>query len=118
MATTLQTAALDRSADRAADFLRAVAHPGRLRVICALIEGERSASDLARRARLMAPALSQHAAVLEAKGLIGRRREAKSVFYSLVAPEAVALAELLYKLFCQSPKATPRRRAPARGKST
>jgi DNA-binding transcriptional ArsR family regulator len=117
MATRLQTAALDRAADRAAEFLRAVAHPGRLRIICALIEGERSASDLARRAHLLAPALSQHAAVLESKGLIGRRREAKSVFYSLVAPEAAALAELLYKLFCQPPAAQPRRRSIARGKS-
>jgi hypothetical protein len=61
--------------------------------------------------------LSQQAAILESKGLIGRRREATSVFYSLVAPEAAAVAELLYKLFCQPPAAKPRRRPIARGKS-
>jgi hypothetical protein len=62
MASRRQAAALDRAADRAAGFLRAIAHPARLRIICALIEAERSANDL------------------------GRRREATSVFYSLVAP--------------------------------
>ena len=54
----MKLVALDRSAERAADFLRAVAHPGRLRIVCALIEGERTASELARqranaRARLV-----------------------------------------------------------------
>ena len=92
--------ALNASAGRAAEFLRAVAHPGRLRIICALMDGERSASQLAQHAQLSAPALSQQAAVMEAAGLIARRRHARSIFYRLAAPEAMALAELLYRLFC------------------
>jgi ArsR family transcriptional regulator len=93
--------ALNRSAEHATGFLRAFAHPGRLRVICALIDGERSASQLARKARLSAPALSQHATVLEAEGLIVRRRKARSMLYRLAAPEARALAKLLHRLFCE-----------------
>jgi DNA-binding transcriptional ArsR family regulator len=95
--------ALDESAERAAGFLRTVAHPGRLRIVCALMEGELSASQLARRARLPAPALSQQAAILHAEGLIGRRREGRSVLYRLRAPEVKSLAKLLYRLFCKPP---------------
>lgn len=95
--------ALDRSAEHAADFLRAVAHPGRLRIVCALVEGERTASELARGARMRAPALSQQAAILEAGGLIARRRQGQSVLYRLVAPEAKALAGFLHRLYCKQP---------------
>jgi ArsR family transcriptional regulator, virulence genes transcriptional regulator len=102
----------DESAERAAGFLRTVAHAGRLRIVCALMEGEQSASALARHARLPPPALSQQAAILEAKGIIARRREGRSMLYRLVAPEAKALAKLLYRMFCKSPAAAPR--APAR----
>jgi len=92
---------LASAADRAAYFLRAMAHPARLRVICALLDGDRTAGELVREAGLRAPALSQHAAVLEAKGLIGRRREGRSVFYRLTAPEAKALATFLHDTFCR-----------------
>ena len=107
--------ALRDAADHASDFLRAVAHPGRLRIICALMEGERSASQLARHAQMSAPALSQQAAVLEAEGLIARRRKARSVLYRLAAPKAQALAEFLYQLFCKPPAAPRARRGIKRG---
>jgi DNA-binding transcriptional ArsR family regulator len=100
----------EEAAERASEFLRCVAHAGRLRIVCALIERELSASDLARLANLPAPALSQQAAILERKGLIGRRREGRSVLYRLLAPEAKALANLLYRLFCKKPRTPSRRR--------
>jgi DNA-binding transcriptional ArsR family regulator len=99
----------DESAERAAEFLRTVAHAGRLRIVCALMEQQRSASELAIYARLAAPALSQQAAILEAKGILARRREGRSVMYSLASPEAEALAEFLYRMFCK-PSPTKRRR--------
>ncbi len=113
--TMIEAEALNESADRAAEFLRAAAHPGRLRIICALIDGERSASELAREAQLSATGLSQHAAVLESEGMIARRRAARSILYRLVAPEAKALAKLLYRLFCKPPRALVERRAPKPG---
>ena len=111
----LETEALNEFADRSADFLRAAAHPGRLRIICTLIDGERSASELARQAQLSPTGLSQHAAVLESKGLIARRRDARSILYRLVAPEAKALAKLLYQLFCKPPRVPVQRRVPKLG---
>ena len=111
---TVKVKDLMSSSDRAAAFLRALAHPARLRMVCSLLEGECVAGELAGRARLRAPALSQQAAILEAEGLISRRRSAQSVYYRLSSPHARALARLLFKAFCApgarpSPRATPRR---------
>jgi len=102
---------LAKAADLAAGFLRAMAHPARLRVVCALLDGDRSAGELAREAGLRAPALSQQAAVLEAGGLISRQRQAQSVRYRLEAPEAKALAKFLHDTFCQPPRRSRRRAA-------
>jgi DNA-binding transcriptional ArsR family regulator len=107
----MQIDALNNAADRAAEFLRSLAHPGRLRIVCALIEAELSATHLARLARLPAPALSQQAAILEAEGLIGRRREGRSVFYRLQSPEVKPFAKLLYRLFCKPAQTKAGRRA-------
>ena len=101
----MQIDALNESAERAAEFLRSVAHPGRLRIVCALMDAELSATQLP------APALSQQAAILEAEGLIGRRRDGRSVFYRLESPQVKPLAKLLYRLFCKPAQATPGRRA-------
>jgi ArsR family transcriptional regulator, virulence genes transcriptional regulator len=93
-------AQLAAASDEAAGFLRALAHPARLRMVCALLEGEKTAGELAASAGLRAPALSQQAAVLEGEGLIRRRRDAQSVRYSLASPGARAQAKLLHRLFC------------------
>lgn len=97
------------AADEAAAFLRATAHPARLRMICALLGGEQPAGELARAAQLRAPALSQQAAVLEAGGLLSRRRAGQVVFYRLASPRAEGLAHFLHDSFCRGRIARPRR---------
>jgi len=104
---------IDAAADEAAAFLRAMGHPARLRIVCALVNHERAASPLAAVAGIRAPALSQHAAILEADGLISRRRDGRTILYRLAAPRAKKLATLLQQIFC-----TPRRRAPGRRAAT
>jgi len=104
------------ASDRAAAFLRALAHPARLRVVCSLLDGECVAGELAGKARVRAPALSQQAAILEAEGLISRRRSAQLVYYRLKSPHARSLARLLYGAFCaparrRTPSTAARRRA-------
>ncbi len=72
-----------------------------------IVEDDRKLADFV--ARMPAPALSQQAAILDAEGLIGRRREGRSVLYRLHAPEVKLLAKLLYRLFCKPSAASARR---------
>lgn len=102
--------ALAQAAEEAAAFLKATAHPARLRMICALLPGECAAGELARSAGLRAPALSQQAAVLEAGGLLSRRRAGQVVYYRLASEHAERLAHFLHDSFCRGRRgARPRR---------
>ncbi len=105
-----QLSALEEAAEEAAAFLRSAAHPARLRVLCALLDGDCAAGELARRAGLSAPSLSQQAAVLEAGGLLRRRRESRSIVYGLATPHVAELVGFLHRVFCADVLPAERRR--------
>jgi DNA-binding transcriptional ArsR family regulator len=94
----MQIDALNESAERAAEFLRSVAHPGRLRIVCALTDAELSATQLARHARLPAPALSQQAAILEAEGLIRRQTQRAVRVLSAAVPAGQAARQAVISI--------------------
>lgn len=68
----------------AADFLRALAHPMRLQILCRLLEGELSVGGFESELGLKQPNLSQQLSHLREAQLVTTRREAKSIFYRLV----------------------------------
>ena len=69
--------------DVAADFLRALAHPMRLRILCRLLGGECAVSGFESELGLKQPNLSQQLAALREAGLVATRREAKTIIYRL-----------------------------------
>lgn len=87
-------------AGRAADLLKAMAHPQRLLVLCLLAEGERSVGEINRDVDLSQSALSQHLAKLREEGLVETRKEAQTVFYRLAEGPAVAVIRTLHSAFC------------------
>lgn len=93
--------AMSRKADQAAHLLRALSHGARLRVVCELVDGERSAGDLVRASRLSQSALSQHLAKLREEGLVATRRDAQTIYYRIADPKALQLLKVLYELYCR-----------------
>jgi ArsR family transcriptional regulator, virulence genes transcriptional regulator len=91
---------LSRKSDEAADLLRAMAHGARLRVLCELAGGERSAGELVEASGLGQSALSQHLARLREDGLVTTRRDAQTIYYSLTDARVRRLITLLYELYC------------------
>lgn len=87
-------------AGEAAAFLRALAHDGRLMVLCQLVDGEKSVGELNAGVDLSQSALSQHLARLREEGLVATRREAQTIFYSLADERAARLLETLADIFC------------------
>jgi DNA-binding transcriptional ArsR family regulator len=100
-------AAMDTQAEAAADFLKAMANPQRLRVLCVLLEGERSVGEINAQVALSQSALSQHLAVLRDSQLVATRREAQTVYYSVPAGPAHDVLEVLHAAFCAQPDAQP-----------
>lgn len=102
-------------AAEAAGLLKALANPDRLLLLCQLVEGERSVTELGVLARIEQPSLSQQLGVLRGERLVATRREGKNVFYRVASPAALTLLGTLHGLFCADPApASTRRRTRTR----
>jgi ArsR family transcriptional regulator len=82
-----------------AALLKAMAHNGRLMILCQLSEGEKSVSELERVVALRQAAVSQQRARLRRDGLVATRREGKVIFYAIEDPRTKRLLETLCEIF-------------------
>jgi DNA-binding transcriptional ArsR family regulator len=89
-------------ASRARDaslFLKAMAHPNRLMILCILCEGERSVSELEQLLALRQPTVSQQLARLREDGLVKTRRQGKTIYYSLAGNDVRVIVESVDSVF-------------------
>lgn len=93
------------NAREASHFLKALSHEGRLVILCLLIEGEKSVTEIEQTLALRQPAISQQLARLRADGLVETRRDGKNIYYSVARPEVREVIGSLHDVFCE-----PRRR--------
>ena len=91
---------LEERADAAAAFLRSLASRHRLMILCSLLEGERSAGDLAAQLGLIPSNLSQHLAKLRREGLVATRRDGTTIHYRLESDRVEPILRELYRMFC------------------
>ncbi|WP_460456957.1 ArsR/SmtB family transcription factor [Arenimonas alkanexedens] len=96
---------MQAQAEAAADLLKAMANPQRLRVLCLLIEREMSVGEINALVDLSQSALSQHLAVLREKSLVSTRREAQAVYYSVSDGLVHDIIETLHTAFCSPGRA-------------
>ena len=71
------------AADSAASLLKALAHPGRIRIIGQLADGDRCVHELVEALGIAQPTVSQHLMVLRAARLVTSTRVGKEQRYSL-----------------------------------
>ncbi|MCP4314462.1 MAG: helix-turn-helix transcriptional regulator [Hyphomicrobiales bacterium] len=88
------------SAQSAANFLKVFANEGRLMILCHLVTGEKSVTELEELLSSRQAAVSQQLSRMRFEGVVGFRREGKSIFYSIKDDKARALIKLLYEQFC------------------
>ena len=89
------------NAREAADFLKTLGHEGRLMILCHLVSGEKSVTELEQLLSARQAAVSQQLARLRLEGLVVPRREGKVIYYSLTDDRPRRIMELVYDLFCQ-----------------
>ena len=87
-------------AKEAANLLKKMGNEKRLLILCSLINGEQSVGQLNDMMPLSQSALSQHLASLRAAGLVGTRREAQTIYYSLRGSEAIKVLKVLQSIYC------------------
>ena len=89
------------NAQRATDFLKALAHEGRLLILCHLASGERSVTELEDLLSARQAAVSQQLARLRLEGLVNYRRDGKTIYYRLGDERAKRMIETVYDMFCK-----------------
>ena len=92
------------NADAAGQLLKALGNPDRLLLFCQLVAGEMNVGELEERLQIVQPTLSQQLGVLRREGLVDTRREGRQIYYSISSPQALAVIETLYQLFCMPSK--------------
>lgn len=85
---------------KASDLMKILASEARLRILCRLVEGERSVGQLAEACGVAQPTMSQQLKRLKDAGLIEGRRDGQTIYYRLAGPEAAAVLETLHGLYC------------------
>ncbi len=91
---------LEENAEKASSLLKSMSHPGRLMVLCHLMNGECSVSVLNQAVPLSQSALSQHLASLRNAGLVETRRESQIIHYRLKSNAVSDVLQTLYHIYC------------------
>src|SRR6056297_2500829 len=100
---SLSEAEMDRmveNATNASNFLKAISHEGRLMILCHLVSGEKSVTELEDLLAARQAAVSQQLSRLRLEGLVIPRRDGKAIYYRLADERPRRILELVYELFC------------------
>lgn len=100
---TITEQEMDRIVDNAtnaSNFLKAVSHEGRMLILCHLVTGEKSVTELEDLLSARQAAVSQQLSRLRLEGLVVPRREGKAIYYRLADNKPRRILELVYDLFC------------------
>jgi DNA-binding transcriptional ArsR family regulator len=88
-------------ARNASEFLKALSHEGRLLILCILVQGETSVSEIEEQMDMPQAAVSQQLARLRLDGLVATRRDGRNIYYSIARPEITPIISTLQELFCR-----------------
>lgn len=77
----------------AAERLKCVAHPHRLRIVEILYQGKFSVDEIARLCELSQPATSGHLRLMEGKGVLKSTRSGRMVYYTVADPHLKGIIE-------------------------
>ena len=92
---------LDELVDKATNasaFLKAISHEGRLMILCHLVSGEKSVTELEDLISARQAAVSQQLSRLRLEGLVIPRRDGKTIYYRLADDKPKRVLEVVLSL--------------------
>jgi len=96
----------DQDIEQAARSLKAMSHPLRLKILCALGNKEISVQDIVEMVGTSQSNISQHLGILREKGILITRKHANRVYYRVGDKRTLRLIGMMRDVFCsQTPSA-------------
>jgi ArsR family transcriptional regulator len=93
---------IDRDEDiqQAAQAIKAIAHPLRLKILCVLGDQEISVQDIVDQVGTSQSNISQHLAILRDKGVLATRKDSNRVYYRIGDLRTLKLVGMMRDVFC------------------
>lgn len=92
----------DEDIERASRALKAMSHPLRLKILCALGDQEVSVQDIVTMVGTSQSNISQHLSILRDKSILMSRKDANRVFYRVGDARTLRLIAMMRDVFCSS----------------
>ena len=90
----------DEDIELAARSLKAMSHPLRLKILCALGNNEISVQDIVEIVGTSQSNISQHLGILREKGILVTRKHANRVYYRIGDNRMLRLIVMMREVFC------------------
>jgi DNA-binding transcriptional ArsR family regulator len=87
--------------DQAAECLKTLAHPHRIRIVHMLLHGRYTVGELADACSIPSPMASEHLRLLQRCGMLANVREGKFVYYEIAEPALAGLMKCIEKRFAK-----------------
>ena len=94
------TKAILKQCDSVSQLLKSLAHPVRLKVLCSLMDKERSVNELTEFCGISQSAMSQFLSRMKLEGIVDSRRERNQVFYRVADPKLSRLLLAIKEIYC------------------
>lgn len=98
MAAKLRLTDLE-SLGQAAECLRILAHPHRLRMVQMLLQGDFAVSELAAACKLPSPMASEHLRLMQRCGFLTSEKEGRKVYYRVAEPHLKSILKCVQERF-------------------
>lgn len=92
--------AMRAAALEAAKLLKSIGSPHRLMILCLLMDGEKTVSEISEAIGAQQSLTSQHLTHLRLHGLVTVERRGQFAYYSIVDVAAREIVEVLYRHYC------------------
>lgn len=94
------TKAILAKCDDVSQILKSLSHPVRLKVLCQVIDEEKSVNELTEFCGISQSAMSQFLNRMRAEGIVSSRRDGTHVYYGIGNPKLVKLLRAIKEIYC------------------
>jgi len=98
-ASSTHTLIDDSSLEKAAECLRTLAHPARLRMVHLMLRQELTVGHLAEACSIPSNVASEHLRLMQHCGLLARRQDGRRIYYQVAEPTLAKIMECIESRF-------------------
>lgn len=94
------TRAILEKCDEVSQVMKSLSHPIRLKILCHVMDDEKTVNSLTEFCQISQSAMSQFLNRMKSEGVLESRREGTSVYYRISDPKLIKLLRYIKEIYC------------------